>query len=71
MRIDRDGQIFPIEVNPLRFAGIGTNELGVYAYGINACEYFFKQQKPDWGNIVNQMNDSIYSFCCAEIDASI
>jgi hypothetical protein len=71
VRIDRDGQIVPIEVNPLRFAGIGTNELGVYAYGVNACEYFFKQQKPDWGNIVNQMDDSIYSFCCAEIDASI
>ncbi|ACA41642.1 conserved hypothetical protein [Lysinibacillus sphaericus C3-41] len=71
IRIDNLGQIVPIEVNPLRFAGIGTNELGVYAYGVNACEYFFKQQKPDWENIINQMDDSIYSFCCAEIDASI
>ncbi|GAB0171966.1 ATP-grasp domain-containing protein [Lysinibacillus sp. CTST325] len=71
IRIDNDEQIVPIEVNPLRFAGIGTNELGVHAYGVNACEYFFKQQKPDWENIVNQMDDSIYSFCCAEIDASI
>lgn len=71
IRIDNDEQIVPIEVNPLRFAGIGTNELGVHAYGVNACEYFFKQEKPDWGNIVNQMDDSIYSFCCAEIDASI
>jgi len=70
IRIDKD-QIVPIEVNPLRFAGIGTNELGVHAYGVNACEYFFKQEKPDWENIVNQMDDSIYSFCCAEIDASI
>ncbi|MEB2283029.1 ATP-grasp domain-containing protein [Lysinibacillus xylanilyticus] len=70
IRIDND-QIVPIEVNPLRFAGIGTNELGVHAYGVNACEYFFKQEKPDWENIVNQMDDSIYSFCCAEIDASI
>lgn len=71
IRIDNDDQIVPIEVNPLRFAGIGTNELGVHAYGVNACEYFFKQEKPDWENIVNQMDDSIYSFCCAEIDASI
>lgn len=71
IRIDNDEQIVPIEVNPLRFAGIGTNELGVHAYGVNACEYFFKQEKPDWENIVNQMDDSIYSFCCAEIDASI
>ncbi|MFC9543020.1 ATP-grasp domain-containing protein [Lysinibacillus sp. NPDC056959] len=71
IRIDNDEQIVPIEVNPLRFAGIGTNELGVHAYGVNACEYFFKQEKPDWENIVNQMDDSIYSFCCAEVDASI
>ncbi|UZM98685.1 hypothetical protein OL548_30290 [Lysinibacillus sp. MHQ-1] len=32
---------------------------------------FLNNKKPDWENIINQMDDSIYSFCCAEIDASI
>ncbi|MFJ7952532.1 ATP-grasp domain-containing protein [Lysinibacillus sp. NPDC096418] len=71
IRINKEGQIIPIEVNPLRFAGIGTNELGVHAYGVNAYEYFFKQQQPNWEYIIENMDDSVYSFCCAEIDSTI
>lgn len=70
-RINDEGRIIPIETNPLRFAGIGTNELGVHAYGINAYEYYFKQLQPDWHHIIQTMDDSIYSFCCAEIDSDI
>lgn len=71
IRIDKHGKIVPIKVNPLRFSEICTNELGVYAYGINTCEYFFKQQKPDWESIVNDMDNSIYSYCCAKINTTV
>ncbi|WP_100403674.1 ATP-grasp domain-containing protein [Bacillus sp. FJAT-42315] len=71
VRMNSQGIIVPIEANPLRFAGIGTTELGVHAYGVNVYEYYFKQLAPDWESIMNEMDDSIYSFCCAEVDPSI
>lgn len=71
IRLDKEGKIIPIEVSPLRFSEMCTNELGVYAYGINAYEYFFKQQKPDWESIVSVMDNFIYSYCCAKINSPI
>lgn len=71
IRMKANGELVPIEVNPLRFAGIGTNELGFYAYGVNTYESFIKQSKPDWDAIIQSMDDSIYSFFCADIPNSI
>ncbi|MGE7696806.1 ATP-grasp domain-containing protein [Lysinibacillus sp. NPDC094177] len=71
IRLDKEGKIIPIEVSPLRFSEMRTNELGIYAYGINACEYFFNQQKPDWKSIVSDMDNFIYSYCCAKINSPI
>jgi len=68
VRRTKAGHIVPVEINPLRFAGIGTNELGIHAYGINPSEYFFLNMKPDWGNKLQEMDDSVYSFFCAEYD---
>lgn len=69
LRINDLHQIMPIEVNPLRFAGIGTTELGFYAYKVNPYEYYFKQQKPDWPQLIEQMDNQIYSFTCAEFES--
>ncbi|KGX85858.1 ATP-grasp domain-containing protein [Pontibacillus litoralis] len=71
VRMNKEGKVVPIEANPLRFAGVGTTELGVYAYGVNVYEYYFNQLKPDWKAIIHKMDDAIYSFCCADFDASI
>ncbi|MGC5326482.1 ATP-grasp domain-containing protein [Brevibacillus sp. SYSU BS000544] len=71
VRIKRNGQIAPIEVNPLRFAGIGTTELGYFAYGVNPYEAFIQQDVPDWDNIQSTMDDSVYSFFCADIPTTI
>ena len=71
VRINKNGLVVPIEANPLRFAGIGTTELGFYAYNVNVYEYYFNQIEPDWDSIIENMDDSIYSFCCAEFDPSI
>lgn len=64
-RTDGDEWI-PVEINPLRFAGIGTAELGVYAYGINVYSYFYERKEPDWEEIIRNMDDNIYSFFCLE-----
>lgn len=49
IRIDKNGNINPIEVNPLRFGGwCTTGDISWYAYGFNSYEYFLKGKKPDW-----------------------
>ncbi|REK59961.1 MAG: hypothetical protein C6P36_00845 [Geobacillus sp.] len=63
--------IIPIEMNPLRFAGAGTTDLGYYAYGCNVYKHYFQGTSPDWEEVLRDMDDSIYSFFCAEIPMDI
>ncbi|WP_318614054.1 ATP-grasp domain-containing protein [Sporosarcina sp. YIM B06819] len=71
VRITQEGQVVPIEVNPFRFAGIGTTELGVHAYGVNVYDYYFNQLEPNWVEKIEAMDNAIYSFLCAEFDPAI
>lgn len=68
VRKTTEGHIVPVEINPMRFAGIGTTELGIHAYGINSYESFFQQMRPDWDAILHEMDDAVYSFFCAEYE---
>ncbi len=62
LRIDSEGNIIPIEVNPLRFGGFcTTGDLTWYAYGINSYEYFFNSKKPDWKEIFIGREETKYS----------
>jgi hypothetical protein len=67
LRFTPDGRFVPIELNPLRFAGLGTTEIAEYAYGINVYEYFFRQRAPDWKAILSRDDDSVYSFACLDV----
>lgn len=71
LRVNVAQQIVPIEVNPLRFAGEGTTELGYYAYDVNPYDYYFNRRKPDWESILSNMDDAIYSFTCAEVEKGV
>lgn len=51
VRIDRNGEVRPIEVNPLRFAGWCSTDIAYYAFGVNVYEYFIERKKPDWEDI--------------------
>ena len=62
VRIDKNGKINPIEVNPLRFGGwCTTGDLSWYAYGINSYEYFLYQKKPNWKEILKSRADKKYN----------
>lgn len=62
IRIDADGWIRPIEMNPLRFGGwCTTGDLSWYAFGINSYVYFLKNQKPNWEQIFKDRGDKKYS----------
>jgi len=62
LRIDGEGKINPIEVNPLRFGGFCTTaDLTWFAYGINSYNYFFESKKPDWDEIFKTRKEKKYS----------
>lgn len=62
LRVDQEGNVVPIEVNPLRFGAWCTSaDLMHYAYGFNPYEYYIKGLKPDWNDIIANSTDDIYS----------
>lgn len=62
VRINSQGKIFPIELNPMRFGGwCTTADLGFYAYGFNPYEFYFYQKKPDWQKLLKDKNDKTFS----------
>ena len=70
LRLTPHGQLLPIEVNPLRFAGLGTTEIAEYAYAINVYKHFFRETRPDWDSILSEKDDSVYTFVCADVPSS-
>lgn len=56
-----DGELFPIEFNPMRFGGLGLGDLSFYAFGINPFKFFFEQQRPDWDILLATENDLSYA----------
>ncbi len=57
-----DGQIIPIEVNPMRFGGwCTTADLAGLSYGINPIEMFLNQEKPDWDKILSSRKGKAYN----------
>ena len=54
--------VIPIEFNPLRFAGLSTNEIAYYAYGFWPPDFYLQQRKPNFSEINVQAKGNIYSF---------
>lgn len=62
VRKNPDGQIIPIEVNPMRFGGwCTTADLAGLSYGINPIEMFLNQEKPDWDQIFSSRQGKAYN----------
>jgi hypothetical protein len=62
VRMDKDGKIIPIEVNPLRFGGwCTTGDLSWYGLGINSYEFFFNSRQPDWEQVFANRGGKKYS----------
>ncbi|WP_287357923.1 ATP-grasp domain-containing protein, partial [Moorena sp. SIO3B2] len=53
LRRDNQGNLLPIEVNPMRFGGwCTTPDMSFFAYGFNPYLYYYLQKKPDWNEII-------------------
>jgi hypothetical protein len=71
IRVDRDGALGFIEVNPMRFAGWCVTDLAYYAYGINNYEAFMSGRHPDWDKIYEKHKNKVYAMILGEIDGSV
>jgi hypothetical protein len=62
VRINEEGIIKPIEINPLRFGGwCTTGDLSWYAFKFNSYRYFIQNKKPDWKEVFKNDKGEIYS----------
>lgn len=69
LRIDQNGKVVPIEVNPMRFGGwCSSPDIAWHAFGINVYEYYFYQKKPNWESILNSMDNKVH--CIIVLDNS-
>ncbi|WP_456378306.1 ATP-grasp domain-containing protein [Lutibacter sp.] len=72
VRIDANGTIIPIEVNPMRFGGwCTTGDISWYAFGINSYEYFLNNKKPNWIEIFKGKEDKKYSLILLDNNSGI
>lgn len=62
VRIDKNGKITPIEINPLRFGGwCTTADLSGIAVGLNPYRYYFENTRPNWASIYRGKEDKLFS----------
>jgi len=72
VRIDSNGTIIPIEVNPMRFGGwCTTGDVANYAFGINSYEHFLYDKKPNWDELFKQKEDKKYSLILLDNNSGI
>ncbi len=62
IRRDKNGQILPIEINPLRFGGwCTTADMTYHAWGFNPYLYYYQDKKPDWTELLRGKEGSLFS----------
>jgi hypothetical protein len=72
VRIDENGKIIPIEVNPLRFGGFCTTaDLMGVTIGFNEYQCFCENKKPDWDSIFKGKEDKIFSVIILDNNSGI
>ena len=71
VRIDGQGKIWPVEINPMRFAGWCTTDVAYYAYDINPYTCYFRQTAPDWADILAQGDEHLYSIVVLDKPADV
>lgn len=71
VRVGADGRIRPIEVNPMRFAGLCATDIAHHAYGIDPYAAFLGDRRPDWGAIARRAGRSTWALVVAEVPPDV
>jgi len=57
--------IYPVEINCMRFGGMGLCNLIYYSHGINPFLSFLHDSEPDWNTLWDGKENQVYSFFIA------
>jgi len=60
IRVDQ-GRIYPIEFNPLRFAGWCCTDITYFAFGFKTYDYYLNNRRPDWDHLLAGKEHKIYT----------
>ncbi|MHB1105995.1 MAG: ATP-grasp domain-containing protein [Lutibacter sp.] len=72
VRIDKNGTVIPVEVNPMRFGGwCTTADLSYFAYGFNSYLYFLNGTKPNWKELFKKGKNKKYSLILLDNNSGI
>ena len=72
VRIDENGKITPIEINPLRFGGwCTTGDLLGITLSFNSYKYFFQNKKPDWNSVFKDKENKKFSIVILDNNSGI
>lgn len=72
VRIDDNGKIIPIEINPLRFGGwCTTGDLSGITVGFNSYKCYFENTRPNWDTIYEGNEDKIFSLIVLDNNSGI
>jgi len=62
IRITPDGELFPIEINPMRFGGwCTTADMTAHAFGLNPYVAYLRDRPPDWPALLADKGDEVYA----------
>lgn len=57
-----NGELIPIELNPLRFGGFGLADLSYHGWGFNPYDAFFNNERPDWDSIFAEREGRLFAW---------
>jgi len=67
VRLNENGTLMPMEVNPMRFASWCVSDIAKYAWKFNIYDYFETQKHPDWDNIIQNSDRKTYYAALVDI----
>jgi len=67
MIADNQNRIIPVEINPMRFMGFCVADVDFLFYGVNPYEFYFKNLKPNWSEILKSRENKIFALMVIDI----
>lgn len=72
IRIDKNGKLIPIEINPLRFGGwCTTGDLLGITLGFNSYKCYFENAYPDWNTIFKDKENKTFSLIVLDNNSGV
>ncbi|NJB67776.1 hypothetical protein GGQ74_001416 [Desulfobaculum xiamenense] len=71
LRVREDGEIVPIEINPMRFAGWCVTDIASHAWGIDTYDFYLSGKRPDWKSILAEREGYVWANIIGDLPAGV